>query len=89
MSIGKTNPIALSLQEIGLSVRDSTWMANKVFTWITEALQRGEQVDLPFGMFKVIKQYVKPYRRWRFGQPHTAYAHENRVVFIPKKEVLT
>lgn len=88
MSAGKTHFLAKELQKLGCSVRQSQHLVNTFFNAIKEGLTKGDQIDLPFGSFKVIPQWVKPYRRWRFGQPQTAYARQNRVMFIPKEDLL-
>jgi nucleoid DNA-binding protein len=88
MKIGRDNPICLGLRSLGISSRGAKYIADQTFILISEALARGEEVDLPLGVFKNVKQTVAPYRRWRFGQPHTAYARQNRINFIPKEDLL-
>jgi nucleoid DNA-binding protein len=48
-------------------------------------LKRHEDVDLPFGTFRVVERGQRPHRRWRFGQPQSVFQQRYRVAFLPRE----
>ena len=83
--IGRNNPLALVLVSRGCSYRAARKIVNLIFDEIKAALKRNEDVDLPFGTFRVVERGQRPHRRWRFGQPQSVFQQRYRVVFLPRE----
>jgi nucleoid DNA-binding protein len=83
--IGRNNPLALVLVRQGCSYRAARKIVNLIFDEIKAALKRHEDVELPFGTFRVVETSQQPHRRWRFGQPQSVFKQRYRVVFEPRK----
>jgi nucleoid DNA-binding protein len=83
--IGRNNPLALVLVSRGCSYRAARKIVNLIFDEIKAALKRHEDVDLPFGTFRVVERGQRPHRRWRFGQPQSVFKQRYRVAFLPRE----
>jgi nucleoid DNA-binding protein len=83
--IGRNNPLALVLVSRGCSYRAARKIVNLIFDEIKAALKRHENVDLPFGTFRVVERGQRPHRRWRFGQPQSVFQQRYRVAFLPRE----
>ena len=83
--IGRNNPLALVLVSRGCSYRAARKIVNLIFDEIKAALKRHEDVDLPFGTFRVVERGQRPHRRWRFGQPQSVFKLRYRVAFLPRE----
>jgi nucleoid DNA-binding protein len=83
--IGRNNPLALVLVSRGCSYRAARKIVNLIFDEIKAALKRHEDVDLPFGTFRVVERGQRPHRRWRFGQPQSVFQQRYRVAFLPRE----
>ena len=83
--IGRNNPLALVLVRQGCSYRAARKIVNLIFDEIKAALKRHEDVELPFGTFRVVETSQRPHRRWRFGQPQSVFKQRYRVVFEPRE----
>jgi nucleoid DNA-binding protein len=83
--IGRNNPLALVLVSRGCSYRAAKKIVNLIFDEIKAALKRHEDVDLPFGTFRVVERGQRPHRRWRFGQPQSVFQQRYRVAFLPRE----
>ena len=83
--IGRNNPLALVLVSRGCSYRVAQKIVNLIFDEIKAALKRHEDVDLPFGTFRVVERGQRPHRRWRFGQPQSVFQQRYRVAFLPRE----
>jgi nucleoid DNA-binding protein len=83
--IGRNNPLALVLVSRGCSYRAARKIVNLIFDEIKAALKRHEDVELPFGTFRVVERGQRPHRRWRFGQPQSVFQQCYRVVFLPRE----
>ena len=87
--IGRHHPLAKHLVANGWSSREARRVLNIVFDVIKDALRRHENVDLPsFGTFSVVRNLVRPYRRWWRGRrrPTEFYHKQFRVEFVPRQE---
>ena len=83
--IGRNNPLALVLVSRGCSYRAARKIVNLIFDEIKAALKRHEDVELPFGTFRVVERGQRPHRRWRFGQPQSVFQQRYRVAFLPRE----
>jgi len=84
--IGRNNPLALVLVSRGCSYRAAKKIVNLIFDEIKAALKRHEDVDLPFGTFRVVERGQRPHRRWRFGQPQSVFKQRYRVAFFTSRK---
>jgi nucleoid DNA-binding protein len=85
--VGRNNPLALVLVDLGCSYRLAQKITNTVFDEIKAALKRHEVVELPFGTFRVVETPQQEHRRWRFGQPQAVFRRRYRVVFEPSERM--
>ena len=83
--IGRNNPLALVLVSRGCSYRAARKIVNLIFDEIKAALKRHEDVELPFGTFRVVERGQRQHRRWRFGQPQSVFQQRYRVAFLPRE----
>lgn len=64
-------------------------LVNGFFECIEDALQRGEDVELPFGRFSVGKHNRKPLRGWFLNRIRVTYRKSRKFVrFVPAEGLL-
>lgn len=73
--------IVKELQKKGLSRRDAEKILDHVIEWMKEALVKGEEVEIPFGVLKVIK-YNREQRGWYLGKIRKLYKQPLTVKLI-------
>jgi nucleoid DNA-binding protein len=66
-----------------LSRSEAEAVVNVVFETITEALNRGETVKLPFGKFEVKKHTRPPVRGWFLKRVRVTYKKRKYIEFTP------
>jgi len=59
-----------------------------VFEEMTEALNRGETVELPFGKFEVKQHKRPPLRAWILNRVRVTYKKRKYIEFTPGEELL-
>jgi nucleoid DNA-binding protein len=89
MSIGTgfKQQMAWELTQKGFTFREALAAVDAVFESIKEALQRHEDVHLPFGTLRVMGN-DGPRREWRFGKVIVTNRSPYTVVFEPTAEGL-
>jgi nucleoid DNA-binding protein len=80
------NSLALQLQKLGLTFDKAHEVVNVIWESIKEALQRGEDVETPLGLFQVVERPA-PRMRLRLGKIQRLYRRRKKVVFTAAKEV--
>ena len=64
-------------------------LVNGFFELIVDALQRGEDVELPFGRFSVGRHNRKPLRGWFLDRVRVTYRKSRKFVrFVPSEGLL-
>jgi nucleoid DNA-binding protein len=83
MTRGRAHLIA-KLRERGLSYRMAIRVIDQIFSSMKEALQRGEEVELPIGSLKVVRHKRRPKRGWYLNRITTTYEKPFTVALVNK-----
>lgn len=73
------------LRERGLSYRMATRVIDRIFSSMKEALQRGEEIELPIGSLKVVRHKRRPKRGWYLNRITTTYKKPFTVALVSKE----
>lgn len=65
----------------GLTIREARAVVSVVFGSISNALEDGETVQLPFGTFEVVEQPRPPKRGWLLGRVRVTYKKQKYIRF--------
>lgn len=79
--------IVQNLRKRGLSRRWAVEMLNGVLDAMKDGLKRGEEVELPFGTLKRVRQPRKPLRGWYLNRITTPYKTQFTVNLVDEKEI--
>ena|SRR5947209_5379654 len=74
--------IIRELQTHGLSRRQAVRIFNAILDEMKAALQRGEEVEWPFGSLKTVRHPRKPQRGWHLGNITTLYKRQFTVALV-------
>jgi nucleoid DNA-binding protein len=81
VKIGINHPLCKTLQDKGYSIRLSKEIVCTIFDGIKEALLKKEDVYLPIGNFKVVKETRKKQRRIGLNGPEYVYKNSYNIKF--------
>jgi nucleoid DNA-binding protein len=79
--------LAVQLQKRGLTFDEAHAAVTAIWDAIKEGLKRGESVETPLGLFKIVRR-TKPYPRWRLKRWQRMHKNPKRVVFIASPGLL-
>lgn len=74
--------LVAKLRERGLSKRMAMKILDRIFSSMKEALQKGEEIELPIGTLKVIRQKRRPRRGWYLNRITTTYKKPFTVALV-------
>ena len=85
MAFTKKN-IVETLQRRGVSRRLARKLLDGMISAMKDGLQRGEDIELPFGTLQVVKQNRPPKRDWLLRRITTTYKYPFTVILNPPQQ---